>query len=187
MNNRTNCIIKSRVTMEQIYSELEKSDSFQNILKELTLIVNPDGKGSSISDLEGNKMNNIQLERIYRSTKKILKANLSYIEFIDILRDLIFDRLEKEDPETFEFLNNESNLILRGTSFLEGNENNLAGILANLNEDYFKYETICSLLKENFGIEISTKDTRLAKFLTDLGYKKIRKRIEGKQQNVWVK
>jgi len=172
------------MTYSQMLDTLNSSDEFKMILNTLTLKVNSDGKGASIAEKEGDKVTNLKLEKIYRFTKKTLKANISYLEFIDVLRDLIFDNL---DDETLELLYNEEEFRLNGTTFLEGHEENLSTILSNLENNYFRYETICEILKENFNLDISVKDTRLAKFLTELGYKKIRKRIEGKQQNVWVK
>lgn len=165
------------------------NDGFKNILNDLALSVNQDKLVIIFKDT-GEELQEPTLKKIYLVMQNIIKDSSPDAVFYEVLKNILlnnlsFGEIREFDKQILEY--KELNLIVRGNSFLDGNEDNLAEILANLNEDYLRYETICEILKENFGIDISKSDHRLAKFLTDLGYKKIRKRIEGKQQNVWVK
>lgn len=178
-------IIKMRITISDIKKKLEQSKEFNDIIQNLTFRKNEKNEGNAlITDLEGIPLNKFDLENIYHTVNDIVEACLSYADFLKILRSFIFKNL---DIDTKKAISYEINLQLNNLDFLEGNIEKLEEKLSNLEEKYIKYETICDILNTEFSLDISINDPRVSKVLTFLGYKKIRKSIDGVQQRVWIK
>lgn len=183
--NYTHYRIKNRPSYSEMLKRLREDDDYKKLYKNMSVKkVNPNSPNYVITDLEGNKLTDFTLLDTYYLTKEKLEVNISFLDFVDILKMLIIREMSSENKE---LINNEEVFLNNNYAFLEGNTESVIDILRNLEHQYLRYETVCEILKDNFGLDISKSDHRLATFLTDLGYKKIRKRIEGKQQNVWVK
>lgn len=182
--NNLNCKVRRRISYTEIMTALTNSDSFKNKISNLTIGINNDGSNQIITDKEGNRITNLKLSSIYYFIKSDLGINLTYIDFIDILKTLLFKEL---DEETLELLENEEISKSTNIPFLNGREEEIANSLNSIEETYLRTETICEIIKAHLGLDISIHDNRLPTFLKDLGYRKIRKRIEGKQLRVWVK
>jgi hypothetical protein len=184
MGNRLHLKGKDRVSFMQILDLVRKDKELSSKVNKFKVGLNAKGDNYLITNELGEKVSKLRLDEVYYLIQAKLGVSLDYLDFVNILKTRIIESLTEEEKQLLE---NEERVANSPSNFLEGNTERLTNSINQLDVPYFRTETICDLIKEVLGQEISVHDPRVSKFLEEMGYVKIRKRIEGKQIRVWAK